>query len=85
MVAELGLRLAHTLDSRNSREVFDRDPNYGTNQDPVVRGTAGEVRKRLAQYDTGTGSADAVRIDIPTGTWVPEVRVEPVTQPSDRR
>ena len=30
--------------------VFDRDPDYDTNQDPVVRNTAGQVRKRLAQY-----------------------------------
>ena len=28
--------------------VFDRDPNYDTSQDPVVRGTAGEVRKRIS-------------------------------------
>ena len=31
-------------------EVFHRDPDYDTNQDPVVRTTAVEVRKRLAQY-----------------------------------
>src|ERR1035437_9724583 len=31
-------------------EVFHRDPNYDTNQDPVVRTTAVEVRKRLALY-----------------------------------
>lgn len=38
-------------------DVFDREPHYDTNQDPIVRGTAGEVRKRLAQYyvETGTG------------------------------
>jgi len=24
----------------------DRDPTYDTNQDPVVRGTTGEIRKR---------------------------------------
>src|ERR1044071_2314404 len=29
---------------------FDRSPRYDTNQDPVVRIAAGEVRKRLAQY-----------------------------------
>src|SRR6516165_7135389 len=31
-------------------EVFQREPHYDTNQDPIVRGTAGEVRKRLAQH-----------------------------------
>ena len=31
-------------------EVFGRAANYDTNQDPVVRVTAAEVRKKLAQY-----------------------------------
>src|ERR1700737_4965126 len=30
--------------------VFGRVPDYDTNQDPVVRATAAEVRKKLAQY-----------------------------------
>jgi len=30
--------------------VFHRSPDYDTNQDTVVRLTAGEVRKRIAQY-----------------------------------
>jgi len=59
-------------------EGFDRDPDYDTNQDPVVRSTAGEVRKRLAQYYTSTGVGETVRIALPTGTYVPEMRTEPV-------
>jgi hypothetical protein len=31
-------------------DVFGREPHYEANQDPIVRGTAGEIRKRLAQY-----------------------------------
>src|SRR5262245_4692029 len=31
-------------------EVFGREPDYDTNLDPVVRITAAEIRKRLAQY-----------------------------------
>jgi hypothetical protein len=31
-------------------EVFHREPAYDTNQDPVVRVRAADVRKRLAQY-----------------------------------
>src|SRR3984957_20696104 len=31
-------------------EVFGRSPAYDANADPVVRITAGEVRKRLTQY-----------------------------------
>src|SRR5579863_8663247 len=31
-------------------EVFGRAPTYDANADPIVRITAGEVRKRLMQY-----------------------------------
>jgi len=31
-------------------QVFGREPDYDTNLDPIVRYTAGEVRKRIAQY-----------------------------------
>jgi len=47
-----------SLDGHESRlkersigvEVFGRDPDYDTNLDPVVRTSACEVRKRIAQY-----------------------------------
>src|SRR5712691_5325070 len=54
-------------------EVFKRDPLYDTNQDPVVRGTAGEVRKRLAQYYLEPGRAEELRISMPAGSYVPEI------------
>ena len=53
--------------------VFDRDPDYDTNQDPVVRGTAGEVRKRLAQYYLEPVHEGEFRISLPPGSYVPEV------------
>jgi hypothetical protein len=53
-------------------EVFGRDPNYDTNQDPVVRGTASEVRKRLAQYYQISGHEQELRIDLPSGSYLPE-------------
>src|SRR5215471_6894129 len=31
-------------------EVFGKDPGYDTTEDPIVRVTAGEIRKRIAQY-----------------------------------
>src|SRR5882757_4182637 len=48
----------HTLDGNIERlkertlgiEVFGRQNDYDTNADPIVRVTAGEVRKRIAQY-----------------------------------
>lgn len=53
--------------------VFDRQPDYDTNQDPVVRNTAGQVRKRLAQYYCEPGREQELRIDLPPGSYVPEI------------
>lgn len=52
-------------------EVFHRAPDYDTNTDPVVRVTAAEVRKRLAQYYQEPGHDKEVRIEIPIGSYVP--------------
>lgn len=55
--------------------VFERPTDYDTNQDPVVRNTAGQVRKRLAQYYYEAGRAEEMRIDLPPGSYVPEFRL----------
>ena len=49
--------------------VFGRRPDYDTNEDPVVRTRAGEVRKRLAQYYFGEGSQSSLRIEISPGSY----------------
>jgi hypothetical protein len=53
-------------------EVFGREANYETNLDPVVRTTAGEVRKRIAQYYHEAGHETEIRIDLPAGSYLPE-------------
>ena len=58
-------------------EVFGRDPHYDTNQDPVVRSTAGEVRKRLAQYYLEADHRDEIRISLPAGSYSPEIHPSP--------
>jgi hypothetical protein len=52
--------------------VFGRDPDYDTNLDPVVRTSACEVRKRIAQYYHEPGHEGELRIDLPSGSYVPE-------------
>lgn len=54
--------------------VFHRLPDYDTNQDTVVRLTAGEVRKRIAQYYHQPGHADELQIDLVAGSYVPVFR-----------
>jgi len=53
-------------------EVFERDPDYATGDDPVVRVNAGEVRRRLEQYYYGAPTDTPVRIEIPLGSYIPE-------------
>jgi hypothetical protein len=53
-------------------EVFGRDPGYDTGQDPVVRMTATEVRKRLSQYYQLAEHAAEPVITYQPGSYVPE-------------
>jgi hypothetical protein len=50
-------------------EVFGRPVDYDTNEDPIVRSRAAEVRKRLAQYYVGEGSTLPIRIEISPGSY----------------
>lgn len=50
-------------------EVFGRRADYDTNDDPIVRTRAGEVRKRLAQYYLGEGCQSDLRIEISPGSY----------------
>src|SRR4051812_16906443 len=59
-------------------DVFERDALYDTNQDPIVRGTAGEVRKRLAQYYLASSRPDEIRFSLPAGSYVPEFQLSPL-------
>jgi hypothetical protein len=53
-------------------EVFGRGADYDTNADPVVRTSACEVRKRIAQYYHEPGHEHEIRIDLPSGSYIPE-------------
>ena len=65
-------------------EVFGRDPDYDTNLDPVVRVTAGEIRKRIAQYYHEAGHEHELRIDLPCGSYVPEFHLSVHPEPQSR-
>jgi hypothetical protein len=55
-------------------EVFGRSPSYDANADPVVRITAGEVRKRLTQYYYEPEHRGELSIELPIGSYVPVFR-----------
>jgi hypothetical protein len=66
-------------------EVFGRDPDYDTNQDPIIRVTAAEIRKKIAQFYHERGKKSRLQIDLPLGSYIPEFRrfdISP-TLPSD--
>jgi hypothetical protein len=57
-------------------EVFGRSTSYEPSDDATVRVKAGDVRKRLGLYYAEQGAQNAVRIELPGGTYVPEFRWE---------
>jgi hypothetical protein len=63
-------------------EAFHRAADYDSNMDPIVRLTAGEVRKRLAQYYCEAEHENELRISLPVGSYVPEFHwPEPIHTP----
>src|SRR5690349_11007231 len=75
--------LNHNQEPLNERtlgvEIFARAPNYDTDADPIVRVTASELRKRLAQYYDDAAHSGEIRVVIHKGTYVAEF-VAPGTQ-----
>lgn len=51
-------------------EVFDRDANYDTRLDSIVRVEAGRLRTRLDEYYNDEGAASPIRISLPRGGYV---------------
>jgi len=54
--------------------VFQQPLDYDTNANSVVRVTAGDVRRRLAQYYIEANAGDELLIELPLGSYVPEFR-----------
>jgi len=73
VVAEALAGRAESLKERTlGIEVFGKDPNYDTTEDPIVRVTAGEIRKRIAQYYQEPGHEREIRLLLPSGSYVPQ-------------
>ncbi len=56
-------------------QAFGRPSDYDLNADPIVRVTAGEVRKRLAQYYYEPDHRCELRIELRPGSYIPEFRL----------
>jgi hypothetical protein len=53
-------------------EIFGRRPDYDTASDPIVRVTAAEIRKRIAQYYQDPGHESELRVSLPPGSYIPQ-------------
>jgi hypothetical protein len=53
-------------------EIFGRAADYDTSSDPIVRVTAGEIRKRIAQYYQEPDHQAELRISLDAGSYVPQ-------------
>jgi hypothetical protein len=53
-------------------EIFGRAADYDTASDPIVRVTAAEIRKRIAQYYQDPGHESELRVSLPPGSYIPQ-------------
>ena len=62
-------------------EVFGRSADYDTAADAVVRVTANDLRKRLAQAYAEADPKNPVRMELPVGSYIPEFHFPPEPAP----
>jgi hypothetical protein len=74
-------RTEHLRERDLGIDVFGRSQDYDTNGDPIVRATAGDIRKRIAQYYHEPNHENEIRVHLPSGSYVPEFRSPPVKEP----
>jgi len=58
-------------------DVLRRDAKFDPQLDPIVRVEATRLRRTIDRYYAGLGAHDAVRIDLPRGSYVPTFRRRP--------
>jgi len=71
--------VARALDGQGSQlkervlgiEIFERNADYDTNTDTIVRVTAAEIRKRLDQYYQNPKHGHEIRLFLPSGSYAP--------------
>ncbi len=62
-------------------EIFGRNADYDTSSDPIVRVTAAEIRKRIAQYYQEPGHEGEIKVSLPSGSYVPHFQWPANTEP----
>jgi adenylate cyclase len=63
-------------------EVFGRPADFDAQSDALVRVEAGRLRRRLVEYYASEGATDAVRIQLPRGTYAVEYEFAGAAEPA---
>ena len=61
-------------------EVFNKRAQYDTGNDPIVRVTAAELRKRITLYYGEPGHESELRLSLTAGSYVPRFEAAPPPQ-----
>ena len=65
-------------------EVFDRPETFDPTVDPLVRIEAARLREKLREYYGTDGQSDAIHIDLPKGTYTPQIEFRQPATPGTR-
>ena len=57
-------------------EVFDRPETFDPTVDPLVRIEAARLRDKLREYYEADGQSDPIRIDLPKGSYTPQIEFQ---------
>src|SRR5262245_59644796 len=63
-------------------EVFDRPETFDPIVDPVVRIEAARLREKLREYYEADGQSDPIRIELPKGTYTPQIEFRQAASPN---
>src|SRR6476469_716982 len=65
-------------------EVFDRPETFDPTVYPLVRIEAARLREKLREYYGTDGQGDPIHIDLPKGTYTPQIEFRQPTTPGTR-
>ena len=63
-------------------EVFDRPETFDPTTDPLVRIEAARLREKLREYYGTEGQSDTIHIDLPKGTYTPQIEFRQAASPN---
>jgi hypothetical protein len=66
-------------------EVYDRGPEFNPQKDPIVRVQAHEIRRLLKDYYEENGKDSLIRVDLPSGHYVPVFRRSTAEEADDAK